>query len=54
MVSHSSARTENMAISEKIHIYFSNLIKSLVTNESLEELFSKPKKVIVSKLKENL
>ena len=50
----SSAKTENMAISEKIRNYFSDLIKPLATNQSLEEMFSKLKEEIVSKFEEKL
>ena len=50
----SFAKTENMAISEEIRNYFSDLIKPLVINQSLEEMFSKLKEEIVSKFEEKL
>ena len=43
-----------MAISEEICNYFSDLIKPLATNQSLEEMFSKHKEEIVSKFEEKL
>ena len=54
VVTCSSAKTENMAISEEICNYFSDLIKLLPTNQSLEEMFSKLKEEIVSKFEEKL
>ena len=54
VLTRSSAKTENMAISEEIRNYFSDLIKPLATNQYLEEIFSKFKKEIVSKLEEKL
>ena len=54
VLAHSSAKTENMAISEEIRNYFSDLIKPLATNQSLEEIFSKLKEEIVSKFEEKL
>ena len=50
----SSAKTENMAISEEIRNYFSDLIKPLATNQSLEEMFLKLKEEIMSKFEEKL
>ena len=50
----SSAKTENMAISEEIRNNFSDLIKPLAINQSLEEMFSKLKEEIVSKFEEKL
>ena len=50
----SSAKTENMAISEEIRNYFSDLIKPLAINQSLEEMFSKLNKEITSKFEEEL
>ena len=43
-----------MAISEEIRNYFSDLIKPLATNQSLEEMFSKLKEEIMSKFEEKL
>ena len=43
-----------MAISEEIRNYFSDLIKPLVTNQSLEEMFSELKEEIMSKFEEKL
>ena len=43
-----------MAISEEICNYFSDLIKPLATNQSLEEMFSKHKEEIVFKFEEKL
>ena len=54
VLTRSSAKTENMAISEEIRNYFSDLIKPLATNQSLEEIFSKLNKEIVSKFEEKL
>ena len=54
VLTHSSAKTENMAISEEIHNYFSDLIKSLATNQSLEEMFPKLKEEIISNLRRSL
>ena len=50
----SSAKTENMAISEQIRNYFSDLIKPLAINQSLEEMFSKLNEEITSKFEEEL
>ena len=50
----SSAKTENMAISEKIRNYFLDLIKPLATTQFLEEMLSKFKEEIVSKFEEKL
>ena len=52
VLSRLSEKTENMAISEEIRNYFSDLIKPLATNQSLEEMFSKLKEEIVSKFEE--
>ena len=41
-----------MAISEEIRHYFSDLIKPLPTNQSLEEMLSNLKEEIVSKFEE--
>ena len=54
LLARSSAKTENMAISEEIHNYFSKLIKLLATNQSLEKMFSKLKEEIESKFEEKL
>ena len=43
-----------MAISEEIRNYFSDLIKPLVKNQSLEEMFSELKEEIMSKFEEKL
>ena len=48
VLTRSSAKTENMAISEEIRNYFSDLIKPLATNQSLEKMFSKLKEEIMS------
>ena len=53
-LTHSSARAENMDISEEIRNYISDLIKLLEANQSLEEMFSKLKEEIVSKLEEKI
>ena len=50
----SSAKTENMAISREIRNYFSDLIKPLATNQSLEEMLSKLKEETMFKLEEKL
>ena len=54
VLARSSAKSENMAISEEIRSYFSDLIKPLATNQSFEEMFSKLKEEIVSKFEEKL
>ena len=54
VLSRSSAKAENMAISEEIRNYFSDVIKPLAANQSLEEMFSKLKEEIVSKFEEKL
>ena len=54
VLNRSSAKTESMAITEEILNYFSDLIKPLATNQSLEEMFSKLKEEIVSKFEEKL
>ena len=46
VLSRSSAKAENMAISEEIRNYFSDVIKPLAANQSLEEMFSKLKEEI--------
>ena len=43
-----------MAIPEEIRNYFSDLIKQLATNQSLEKIFSKLKEEIMSKFEEKL
>ena len=50
----SSAKTENMVMSEEIRNYFSDVIKPLATNQFLEEMFSKLKEEIVSKFEQKL
>ena len=50
----SSAKIENMAISEEICNYFSDLIKLFALTQSLEEMFSKLKEQMVSKFEEKL
>ena len=50
----SSAKAEIMAISEEIRYHFSNLIKSLMTNKSLEEMFSKLNEEIMPKFDKKL
>ena len=54
VLTRSSAKTENMAISEEIRNCFSDLIKPLAINQSPEEMFSKFKEEIMSKFEENL
>ena len=54
VLTRSSAKTENIAILEEIRNYLSDLIKLLVTNQSLEEMSSKLKEGIVSKFGEKL
>ena len=53
-VTRSSAKTENMVMSEEIRNYFSDIIKPLATNQFLEEMFSKLKEEIVSKFEQKL
>lgn len=50
----SSAKTENRAISEETRNYFSDLFKLSPTNQSFEELFSKLKEEIVFKFKKKI
>ena len=50
----SSAKTENMVMSEEIRNYFSDIIKPLATNQFLEEMFSKLEEEIVSKFEQKL
>ena len=54
VLTRSSTKTENMAIPEEIRNYFSDLIKQLATNQSLEKIFSKLKEEIMSKFEEKL
>ena len=54
VIAGSSTKTENVAISEKIRNYFSDLIKPLATTQFLEEMFSKSKEEIVSKFEQKL
>ena len=49
-----SAKTESMAISEKIRNYFSDLIKPLPINQSLDKMFLKLKEEVLSKFEEKL
>ena len=49
-----STKIENMAISEEICNYFSDLIKLFALTQSLEEIFFKLKEEMVSKFKEKL
>ena len=49
-----STKIENMAISEEICNYFSDLIKLFALTQSLEEIFFKLKELMVSKLEEKL
>ena len=44
----------NMSITAEVREYFNNLIKPLLTNKSLEELFYKFKEGIISKFEEKL
>ena len=52
VLTRSPEKTTNMTISKEIRNYFSDLIKPLVTNQSLEEMFSKLKEEIMSKFEE--
>ena len=54
VLTRSSAKTENMVMSEEIRNYFSDIIKPLATNQFLEEMFSKLKEKIVSKFEQKL
>ena len=54
VLTRSSAKTENMVMSEEIRNYFSDIIKPLATNQFLEEMFSKLKEEIVSKFEQKL
>ena len=42
----------DMSVSQEIREYFSELVKLLVTNEILEDMFKKLKEEIISKFKE--
>ena len=52
VLTRSSAKSKNMAISKEIRNYFSDFIKPLATNQSLEKMFSKLKDEIMSKFEE--
>ena len=52
ILTRSSAKTENMVMSEEIRNYFSDIIKPLATNQFIEEMFSKLKEEIVSKFEQ--
>ena len=52
VVTHSSAKTTNMSVSQGIRDYFSELVKPLATNEILENMFKKLKEEIISKFEE--
>ena len=52
VLTRSSAKTENMVMSEEIRNYFSDIIKPLATNQFIEEMFSKLKEEIVSKFEQ--
>ena len=54
VASSSSGKAQNMAASEEVIKYFSDLIKPLARNQSLEEIFSKLKEKIMSKFEERL
>ena len=54
VLTHSFTETENMATSEEIRNYFSDLIKLLATDLYLEEMLSRLKEEIVSKFEKKL
>ena len=54
VLTRSSAKTENMVMSEEIRNSFSDIIEPLATNQFLEEMFSKLKEKIVSKFEQKL
>ena len=49
VVIRSSAKIMNMSVSQEIGEYFSELVKSLATNEVLKDMFKKFKEEIISK-----
>ena len=52
VITHSSAKTTNLSVSQGICEYFSELVKLFATNEILEDMFKKSKEEIISKFKE--
>ena len=54
VLTHSSAKAENVAISEEIRNYVSDLIKLSEANQSLEKMFSKLKEEILSKFEKKI
>ena len=54
VITRSKSSGLNMSITAEVCEYFDNLIKSLVTNKSLEELLYKLKKSIISKFEDKL
>ena len=54
VVTRSSAKITNMSVSQEIREYFSELVKTLATNEILEKMFKKLKEEVISKFEEKL
>ena len=54
IITRSKSSGLNMSITAEVREYFDNLIKSLVTNKSLEELLYKLKEEIISKFENKL
>ena len=52
VVTRSSAKITNMSVSQEIREYFSELVKTLATNEILEKMFKKLKEEVISKFEE--
>ena len=53
-ITQSKSSGVNMSITAEVHEYFENLIKPLVNNQSLEELFCKFKEGIISNFEDKL
>ena len=54
IITRSKSSGVNMSITAEVREYFENLIKPLVTNQSLEELLCKFKEGIISKFEDKL
>ena len=54
IITRSMSSGVNMSITAEVREYFENLIKPLVTNQSLEELLCKFKEGIISKFEDKL
>ena len=54
IITRSKSSGVNMSITAEVHEYFENLIKPLVTNQSLGEFLSKFKERVISKFEGKL